>query len=130
MLQILKILVMKKIVILLLVAIVVTGVWSCKEETPEIKSTYRIESYGWEDSAAYFINYTKDAASLGYDTFYHEFRHEFEALPSELDSLYFDCKDTLERPIEVIFWQDDKEVYRKSVQSGVGFLKATWLPKK
>jgi hypothetical protein len=121
---------MKKILILMLVAAIVTGVWSCQEDIPEIKSTYKIEFHGWEDSAAYFINYTKDAKTFGYDTFYQNFVHEFESLPSELDSLYFDVTDTMKRFLEVIFWQDGEEIYRKSEQANVGFLKASWYPEK
>jgi len=111
------------IFVLLLLAL---GIYSCKEEVDPVESTFKIEFYGWEDSAAYFINYTKDATSMGYDTFYHNFSHEFKAFPEDVDSLYFDCTDTLKRSIEVIFTVEGKEVYRKSEQAGVGFLKASY----
>jgi hypothetical protein len=104
--------------------------FSCDDEPVPVESTYKIDFYGWEDSAAYFINYTKDATSFGYDTFYHNFSHEFEAFPEDVDSLYFDCTDTLKRFLEVIFTVDNKEVYRKSEQAGSGYLKASWIPEK
>jgi hypothetical protein len=103
---------------------------ACNQDNePEVKSTYQISFSGWEDSAAYFINYTEDPVNFGYDTFYHNFEHSFEAYPSEVDSLYFDVTDTLKRYLEVIFTVDGKEVHRVTEQANIGFLRVVWQNK-
>lgn len=122
---------MKKFISLFVMLVTISIVFfSCKPEEQEPDTKFAMQFYGWEDSSAYFIHYTKGLYQVGYDTFYKEFKHEFEAPASKIDSLWFFCVDTLERYLEVIYFVNDKEVFRESVQANEGKIWSTYYLKK